>query len=427
MSQTISPETTELLGLPYIISSQAQKHVTHNEALRMLDALAQIGVVSRAVAAPPPSPAPGDRYMVPDGGAAAWGAPDGSLLAWQDGAWAAFEPRSGWIAWIADEGALVAHDGSAWRAASGGPAATLGVNATADETNRLTVSAAGTLLTHEGSDHRLSVNKAAPGDTASLVFQSDWNGRAEMGLAGADDWSVKVSPDGATWRESLAADATTGALRFPHGANGAFLQPGIDDAGGGDTVLGPPSMLTIAHRTANLTVAADRVYFSAFLVDRPTELVGAHVAQRTAAGTGAVMRVGVFAFGQPNGNNWDVGDLIADLGTLPADTAGHKAFTSAPVTLQPGWHFMALGVSGTGASVRAGEWATPGGYLLMPHGSGASSDLRVAGASIYLYENGQRALIENGFAPTWQSNPVIDISSSYHMVRMLAVPRWRRW
>jgi len=33
---TVTPN----LQLPYIAASQAQKHVTHNEALRMIDALA---------------------------------------------------------------------------------------------------------------------------------------------------------------------------------------------------------------------------------------------------------------------------------------------------------------------------------------------------------------------------------------------------
>ena len=35
-------DTTAILGLPYLLPSQAQKHVTHNEALRQLDALVQL-------------------------------------------------------------------------------------------------------------------------------------------------------------------------------------------------------------------------------------------------------------------------------------------------------------------------------------------------------------------------------------------------
>ena len=60
-----------------------------------------------------------------------------------------------------------------------------------------------TLLTHAGGGHQLKINKAGPGQTASLLYQTDWSGRAEMGLAGGDNFSVKVSADGATWAEAL--------------------------------------------------------------------------------------------------------------------------------------------------------------------------------------------------------------------------------
>ena len=44
---------TPNLGLPFIEGSQAQKHVTHNEALRILDAAIQISVLDLTRTAPP--------------------------------------------------------------------------------------------------------------------------------------------------------------------------------------------------------------------------------------------------------------------------------------------------------------------------------------------------------------------------------------
>ena len=38
------PDTTPNLALPFILPSQAQKHVTHNEALQQLDAVVQLAV-----------------------------------------------------------------------------------------------------------------------------------------------------------------------------------------------------------------------------------------------------------------------------------------------------------------------------------------------------------------------------------------------
>ena len=55
---------TANLGLPCIEAAQAQKHVTHNEALRMLDTLVQLAVLDRDLTAPPGSPSEGQRWIV---------------------------------------------------------------------------------------------------------------------------------------------------------------------------------------------------------------------------------------------------------------------------------------------------------------------------------------------------------------------------
>ena len=46
-------DQTPNLELPFIMAAQAQKHITHNEALRILDALVQLSVVARDLATPP--------------------------------------------------------------------------------------------------------------------------------------------------------------------------------------------------------------------------------------------------------------------------------------------------------------------------------------------------------------------------------------
>jgi hypothetical protein len=57
------PQTSRL-GLPYIVTSQAQKEVTHNASLDILDALLQAAMVSVSVNTPPGSPVAGDCYIV---------------------------------------------------------------------------------------------------------------------------------------------------------------------------------------------------------------------------------------------------------------------------------------------------------------------------------------------------------------------------
>ncbi|QQA45072.1 DUF2793 domain-containing protein [Pelagovum pacificum] len=141
-----------------------------------------------------------------------WAGRDGTVAGWTGTGWSFHTPRPGWRAWDKAAGALVIWTGSAWIAA-GSTAETLGINATADASNRLAVAAPASLFSHEGAGHRVTVNKAGPAETASLLFQSDWSGRAELGLAGEDAFSVKVSPDGAGWLTALRIDPVTGALR----------------------------------------------------------------------------------------------------------------------------------------------------------------------------------------------------------------------
>jgi len=44
-------DTSTHLGLPYLLEAQAQKPVTLNEALRLLDAMVQLSVVDRTAPA----------------------------------------------------------------------------------------------------------------------------------------------------------------------------------------------------------------------------------------------------------------------------------------------------------------------------------------------------------------------------------------
>ncbi len=88
-------DTTPNLQLPYIMAAQAQKHVTHNEAIRALDALVQIAVADKDLSVPPGSPVDGVRYIVAAVPTGAWARQAGRLTAFQDGAWAFFAPLEG--------------------------------------------------------------------------------------------------------------------------------------------------------------------------------------------------------------------------------------------------------------------------------------------------------------------------------------------
>jgi hypothetical protein len=56
--------STPRAQLPLIAAAQAQKHVTHNDALLQLDALLFARFLSRNLSTPPATPADGDTYLV---------------------------------------------------------------------------------------------------------------------------------------------------------------------------------------------------------------------------------------------------------------------------------------------------------------------------------------------------------------------------
>ncbi len=209
---------SQILSLPYILPAQAQKHVTHNEAIKALDVLVQLSVLNRDQTTPPASPGEGDRHLVGAGATGDWLGQDDKIAAYLGGVWVFHTPAAGWRAYVRSEALVLVYDGSGWDVALQN-LPYVGVNTTADTTNRLAVSSAATLLSHAGDDHQLKINKNAAVDTASLLFQSGWSGRAEMGLAGGDDFSLKVSDDGSSFQTALSVDRSTGEVGFPVGVN----------------------------------------------------------------------------------------------------------------------------------------------------------------------------------------------------------------
>jgi Protein of unknown function (DUF2793) len=206
--------TTTNLALPLIAAGQAQKHVTHNEAL---------------LATPPGVPAEGDRYIVAASPTGAWAGKAGQVAAWQDGIWRFHAPKAGWIAFVVDELQLYHFTGAAW--APGVSAITnlqnlssLGIGTTADAANPFSTKLNGVLhaarTAAEGGSGNIQVklSKESAAKTASYLFQTNFSGRAELGLAGDDDFRLKVSADGSAWTDALLVDRATGSVSLPAGA-----------------------------------------------------------------------------------------------------------------------------------------------------------------------------------------------------------------
>jgi len=219
------------IGLPYLAAGQLQKHVTLNQALTRLDALVQTAVLSRTVTAQPASPGDGDLYVIPTGATGADWSPRavGDLLRAETGAWSVVAVSEGTLAWIVDEDRLVILNDGVWTPLGEvlgkvQSLTRLGLNATADSSNPFLAKLNSALWTAHGAgeggngDLRLVLNKETASDVLSLLFQDGYSGRAELGLIGDDDLTLKVSADGSAWNTALSVARATGIVSFTKGA-----------------------------------------------------------------------------------------------------------------------------------------------------------------------------------------------------------------
>ena len=223
---------TPHLKLPLLAAGQAQKHVTVNEALAALDTLAQLSVINRTQAAPPAAPAIGAAYIVDADAKGAFVGHAGEIATYDEAGWRFHEPADGWRCYVHSEDLLLVRAAGSWTlAAMPAAPATLGVNATADPFNRLAVKGPASLFDHVGSGHQLKINRASAGDTASILLQTAYGGRAEIGLAGDDLLRIKVSADGDAWKVGLAIDPATGLVQAsgpPTAVNGIATRGSVE-------------------------------------------------------------------------------------------------------------------------------------------------------------------------------------------------------
>lgn len=226
-------DASDRLGLPLLAAGQLQKHITLNEALTRLDVLVQCRAASRSADGPPEDPPGGELHIVAIGAATgAWAdCTPGDLVRAEPGGWAVETAPDGMIAAVADEGRVLIRHGGDWRLLGWSlgevqNVTRLGLNTLADADNPFAVRTPRALFAAPGGDGggdggddlRMVLNKTATADVVSLLFQTGWQGRAEIGLIGDDDLTLKIADDAGGWREALRIDRATGRADFASGA-----------------------------------------------------------------------------------------------------------------------------------------------------------------------------------------------------------------
>lgn len=266
-------ENTNNLKLPLLVPNQSGKEITHNEALIILDNLIHNGVIDKDLTVPPENPNANDLYIVAPGATGAWSGKD-RQLAYYDNGWRFNEAKKGAFYWVNDESCIYVFNSVSWSKYSGGEGGSsgggvsnfseledvlltslssgdiikfdgssfvnsktlqgltrLGVNCDADANNKLSVKSDYVLFDNTGTNSRVKVNKNSATDTASHLFQTNYAGKAEFGLIGNDDFTLKVSSDGESWNNAFVVDKATGNVDFK--AN--ITKNGVEIGSGGSS------------------------------------------------------------------------------------------------------------------------------------------------------------------------------------------------
>ncbi len=153
---------TSQFKLPLVAAAQAQKHVTVNEALARLDAVAQLQLVSVSATVPPLGASDGTAYGVPAGAVNDWNGHAGEVAVLANGGWVFLTPLAGWRAFVIDDHKTAFHDGTAWR------------------TDALVVSAGGAATIHRITEIDHVIGAGATSTTANVIA----NGEQVIGITG---------------------------------------------------------------------------------------------------------------------------------------------------------------------------------------------------------------------------------------------------
>lgn len=112
-------DQTPNLALPFIMPAQAQKHVTHNEAIELLDMIVQLTLEGSDASTPLPAPSEGQAWALSAAPTGDWAEQAGKIATWRGGGWLFVTPKEGWMAWVKDDSELQVYTGSSWAMLAG--------------------------------------------------------------------------------------------------------------------------------------------------------------------------------------------------------------------------------------------------------------------------------------------------------------------
>lgn len=107
-------ETSTRFNFPFIVPGQAQKEMSHNEAIVLIDAVLHPTVEGAPVDVPPEVPELGQAWLLGEAPQDAWEGYARSLACWTIGGWRFVAPQEGMCVWNRADQLWLRWTGSQW-------------------------------------------------------------------------------------------------------------------------------------------------------------------------------------------------------------------------------------------------------------------------------------------------------------------------
>lgn len=219
------PDFSPNLQLPYLLSSQNQKHLVLNESLLKLDNLVMMKILSNLVTEPPNSPQDGDKYIIPSNANGEWQGKTNKIAVFNNLTWDYIYPNNGFLAYLENEKQYLSFFDNLWnylpiQNSIFQNLPMIGIGTNADQNNPISAKINNALFSakyiNENGNGNIKyiLNKETTSKTASFIFQNNWSGRAEFGLIGDDNFAFKTSVDGNVWQSAFSIDINNARTNF---------------------------------------------------------------------------------------------------------------------------------------------------------------------------------------------------------------------
>jgi hypothetical protein len=184
---------TQNISLEYLLQNQASPEITINEALTKIDALI-FNIAQNIVDVLPLNPNNGEVYICSHNNTEQ---PNKIAIYLTNKSWVFLTAKEGMIIFVQSQQKEFKFSQNNW-----------------EENNVPSLLPSNVNFDDNNGNTRLNINKSGETTTASHVFKSNWGGRAEFGLIGEDNFSIKVSPNGSNFIESFKVEKNTGNVDF---------------------------------------------------------------------------------------------------------------------------------------------------------------------------------------------------------------------